>query len=314
MDLTTSTPKENGFAAQSLAMAQIAGAGLLASSLEAGWSSVLVARRRFPREAEEVVTIPTPDHMLGLVSRGTTEFVMQGSRCTKKGVKRTGLVMTTAPGRSYRMSWRTLSAEPYEVVSLFLPQRYFDEAAEEMRRAGAETASSEGCEAAPEDGAVAQVLLSLATAAEQGMPDSYADSAARFLATHLLATQHGSVREAAERSAAASAGEMTDRRLARVVEFLEERHREDVSNEEMARVAGISPFHFARLFKRRMGVTPHRYVQRLRMRTAREMLRGTDLSVLEVASACGYTNGSHFAAAFCAAFGKNPGEFRSSLG
>jgi AraC family transcriptional regulator len=159
------------------------------------------------------------------------------------------------------------------------------------------------------DPIVGQVMQSLGAAARDRMPDSYADSAARYLATHLLSTAH----RWPESTVSRHPGELTDRRLARVMEYLEHHHREDVSNQQMAEVAGISPFHFTRLFKRKVGCTPHRYVLQLRMQSARKMLRGTDLSVLEVAAACGYANPSHFAAAFCNAFGQNPGEFRGSL-
>lgn len=311
MASSTLSPLQPRFHAESLALVGQFGEGLLQNSVDAGWSSVLLLRRRLPREAEGFETRPTPDRLLGLVARGTTEFGVEERGSVRRFVKHTGLVMATEPLQTHRMSWRTLSDEPYEVVSAFVPQVYFDEAAEEFRRAGTATAMSDYCPAAPNDATVAQVLQSLALAAAQGMPDSYADSAARFLATHLLSTAHHWPESMKERSAGR---ELTDRRLARVLEHLEHHHREDVSNQQLAELAGISPFHFTRLFKRKVGCTPHRYVQQLRMHSARKMLRGTDLSVLEVATACGYANPSHFAAAFCAAFGVNPGEFRGSLG
>jgi AraC family transcriptional regulator len=311
MTSSTLSTLQPQFDAASLALAGIAGDGLLQSSMEAGWKSMLVLRRRLPREVESFETQPTPDRLLGLVARGTTEFGVVERGVVRRFVKHTGLVMTTEPLQTHRMSWRTLSDEPYEVVSAFVPQVYFDEAAEEFRRAGTVAASSDYCPAGPNDATVAQVLQSLALAAAQGMPDSYADSAARFLATHLLSTSHRWDVAVTERGVGQ---ELTDRRLARVLEYLEHRHREDVSNQQLAEVAGISPFHFTRLFKRKVGCTPHRYVQQLRMQSARKLLRGTDLSVLDVAAACGYANPSHFAAAFCRVFGQNPGEFRGSLG
>jgi len=293
----------------SLRLARASGTGVLESSLDAGWSSLLVVRRGVPLAKESFETPAVEDFHIGLVVRGVSDFtgVHEGRTYTTR--KEPGHVTLAAPTETYRMSWKSVSGEPGEVLSVFLPAVYFSEAAEEYRRAGTAMARGAVCAMGVGDPIVGQVMQSLRAAAQDGMPDSYADSAARYLATHLLATAH----RWSDATVGRDPGDLTDRRLARVLEYLEHQHREDVSNQQLAEVAGISPFHFARLFKRKVGCTPHQYVQRLRMQSARKMLRGTDLSVLAVASACGYANASHFAAAFCNAFGQNPGEFRVSL-
>lgn len=297
--------------ADSLRLVRMSGSGVLQTSLDAGWRSVLLVRRELPEALESFEMPSTADHHVGLVVRGTSEFSSVHNGRAYRTTKRPGHLTMSAPRQTHRMSWRSLSPERGEVLSVFLPAVYFEEAAEEYRRAGTPVQAEVLCGMGATDGIVAQVMESLSTAAGQGLPDSYADSAARYLATHLLSMAHRWPESTMGRSAG---HELTDRRLARVMEYLEHHHREDVSNQQMAEVAGISPFHFTRLFKRKVGCTPHRYLLQLRMQSARKMLRGTDLSVLEVAAACGYANPSHFAAAFCNAFGQNPGEFRGSLG
>lgn len=303
--------KERRFHESSLRMATAVSAGAVENSLGAGWNSLLLVRRQVPEARESFETPAVNDFHLGLVVRGVSDFTSLRDGRTYTARKQPGHVTLAAPSETYRMSWQSLTGEPGEVLSVFLPATYFAEAAEEYRRAGTAAVKGSVCAMGVRDPIVGQVVQSLWTAAQEGMPDSYADSAARFLATHLLSTAHRWDGTVTERSAGQ---ELTDRRLARVMDYLEHHHRQDVSNQQLAEVAGISPFHFTRLFKRKVGSTPHRYVLQLRMQSARKLLRGTDLSVLEVAAACGYANPSHFAAAFCRAYGQNPGEFRGSLG
>ena len=60
----------------------------------------------------------------------------------------------------------------------------------------------------------------------------------------------------------------------------------------LAQLAGRSPFHFTRVFKRSVGVTPHRYVVRLRLQRAIELVRaGSDLP--EIAASTGFADQSH---------------------
>jgi AraC-like DNA-binding protein len=66
----------------------------------------------------------------------------------------------------------------------------------------------------------------------------------------------------------------------------------------LAAQAGLSKFHFERLFKNAMGVSPSRYHINLRMNLARRLLRETKKSVVDVALEVGYADPSHFAKLF----------------
>ena len=171
------------------------------------------------------------------------------------------------------------------MARLYIPQVYFVEAREEYRRAGErpgigtmDTLSF----AAP---VIHSTLLSLPKAVARGAPDLYAEAAGRFLTTHLLAqAEHWSEHKVLERQSP----ELTDRRLSRVVDFMRQHCADEPTLDQIAREAGISRFHFSRLFKRKMGVTPHRHLVQLRMKRARHLLMGTELPVDEVAVSCGY--------------------------
>jgi AraC family transcriptional regulator len=61
----------------------------------------------------------------------------------------------------------------------------------------------------------------------------------------------------------------------------------------LAKIAGSSPFHFSRVFTRSVGMTPHRYVVRLRLQRAIELIRDGQLGLAEVAARTGFADQSH---------------------
>ncbi|HZI20594.1 MAG TPA: AraC family transcriptional regulator [Pyrinomonadaceae bacterium] len=106
---------------------------------------------------------------------------------------------------------------------------------------------------------------------------------------------------------------LVDRRIRRAVELMQAHLGRDLPLEEIAAAAYLSPFHFARLFKKLTGATPHAYLASLRAARARELLAETDLSVTEVGARVGYFSPSHFARAFRQATGTTPSAFRQAL-
>jgi AraC family transcriptional regulator len=82
--------------------------------------------------------------------------------------------------------------------------------------------------------------------------------------------------------------------------------------EQMAVVARLSAFHFARQFKRATGLPPHQYVIMRRVERAKELLHaGTDLSLAEVAACAGFSDQSQFTHHFKRLVGITPGQFRT---
>ena len=90
---------------------------------------------------------------------------------------------------------------------------------------------------------------------------------------------------------------------------------ESVTLDDLAKAANLSPFHFARTFRKKTGFTPAAYVRAVRMNRARELLRRGDLSIKQVGRAVGYPQPHHFSAVFKQATGFSPREFvRSNQG
>jgi AraC family transcriptional regulator len=106
---------------------------------------------------------------------------------------------------------------------------------------------------------------------------------------------------------------LIDRRVRRAVELMHAQLDRDLSLKEIAAASFLSPFHFARLFKKLTGATPHAYLAAIRTRQAQHLLAETDLSVTEISSRVGYSSASHFTKAFREATGLTPRAFRNAL-
>jgi AraC-like DNA-binding protein len=108
----------------------------------------------------------------------------------------------------------------------------------------------------------------------------------------------------------ASTREELARRVGSGTSFLHANIARPVTVAEAAREACLSPFHFHRLFASFHGITPHRYLTRLRLQRAQALLRGTDRAVAEVALACGFDSVGSFTTLFTRSFGTSPARFR----
>lgn len=106
---------------------------------------------------------------------------------------------------------------------------------------------------------------------------------------------------------------LVDRRVRRAVELMHAQLARELPLEELAASAYLSPFHFARLFKKVTGASPHAYLAALRIERAKSLLATTDKSITEVAQRVGYTTSSHFTKAFRQTVGLAPRAFRNAL-
>src|SRR5262249_21387399 len=88
-------------------------------------------------------------------------------------------------------------------------------------------------------------------------------------------------------------GGLPPRVLRLVLDHIETNLESNISLQELAGAAGLSPSHFARAFKQSQGVTPHRYLMSCRLRQARQLLAGTDLPLSEIAVVTGFADQSH---------------------
>jgi AraC family transcriptional regulator len=217
-----------------------------------------------------------------------------------------GMGYISPPGTRRRLRWNLKNQKSLTAMHLSLSQDTVDSVAGAIpKKYGAR--QNQLPDVPFLDDPVLSNFSSVAVSAIQaGLPDFYAQSAAQWIAAHLLlgpsASSHWHQSLAHE--------QVSDRRIVRVLEYIEAHLDERLSLDVLAEEAAVSKFHFVSVFSKSVGATPHRHVQHLRMEAAAGMLRDTDKSVLEIALTCGFQSPSHFAATFRRHFAQNPSEYR----
>ena len=134
-----------------------------------------------------------------------------------------------------------------------------------------------------------------------------AESLANVLAVHLLRYAL-----APRRPQRGPDGTLPRGRLRAVVEYVEGHLDSGPTLGQMAAVARLSPYHFARQFKKATGLPPHQYVIVRRVERAKQVLQeGDDVPLAEVAAHAGFSDQSQFSRHFKRLIGVTPGQFRT---
>ncbi|WP_095090606.1 GlxA family transcriptional regulator [Mesorhizobium sophorae] len=99
-------------------------------------------------------------------------------------------------------------------------------------------------------------------------------------------------------------------KLIRVIKLMEKHVEDPLPLKKIAQIVSLSRRQIERLFIKHMKTTPMNYYAQVRLKKARQLLETTDMSVIEVAVACGYVSSSHFSKAFKDHFGMLPSHTR----
>jgi AraC family transcriptional regulator len=148
------------------------------------------------------------------------------------------------------------------------------------------------------------VLGELAQAAVEGRSDAGLDELGLWLAARFVETVTGTKRATGE------AGARERRRAVDAAHWLDAHSHEAVDLDGAARQAGLSAFHFLRQFSKVLGVTPHQYLVRSRLRRAARLLADDGRSITDIAFAVGFGDLSNFVRTFHRAAGVSPRTFR----
>lgn len=253
---------------------------------------------RFPGQPELFAAPRLDRHYLSMTFEGATgvERDLGGDRSFAEFAPGQCLIM--AAGRENRWSW----SRPTEEIHFYLCPDYLDAMAQE---AGLPAAGL------MERFAFADATLARLAAAilgEVGRMGAFdrlwLDAAAQLFAAHVL-------RHHCERPVAAPVrGGLSGRQLRRVDAFVADNLDGSLSLDDMAQEAGVSRFHFARMFRQATGETPHRWLTARRIEAAKTLLRATDKPVAAIAADTGFASQSHFGQVFRRATGETPGAWR----
>ena len=131
------------------------------------------------------------------------------------------------------------------------------------------------------------------------------DAACHLLIHHLIKRANGRV--AQRQSVRGGLSPVVQRRIAC---FIDAHLDRPLTLDSLATEAGLSTFHFAKMFRLSFGLPPHQYLAERRVERAKALLAAGERGLAEIALACGYASQSHFTRAFKAAVGLTPGAWR----
>ncbi len=233
-----------------------------------------------------------------------------GDLSERAGELAPGGALLLDPGLAANLTGLTGGAAEY--VTLSISPSYVLDCAVRTRLVSAGTSVRFGAGVVGSDQHLSRLARDMADELMSDAPGQEVVTAALVeqLIVHLL-RHHMNVRRSDELEL--SRVGLVDRRIRRAVELMHAHLNRDLPLEEIAAAAYLSPFHFARLFKKLTGATPHAYLATLRAARAQTLLAETDLSITEVSGRVGYSSSSHFAKAFRQATGLTPRAFRAAI-
>jgi len=153
-----------------------------------------------------------------------------------------------------------------------------------------------------------QLAIAITTALRDGTAGDglYIDTLAQMIAVHLARNHSAQSRPVHASPMQTPSGS----RMRRVIEYIEENLDSDLTLDAMAAEVDISPIYLARVFKAAVGQSPHRYILARRVERAKELLRNTDMHVVDVALASGFSSQSHLSYWFQRYIGVSPAAYR----
>jgi AraC family transcriptional regulator len=270
----------------------------------AEWPSLRVELWRHSPGVQSDLILDSTEVVLLLDGRSGIRRTGDGER--QETVSRPGMIWICPAGVHERDVEMTASIE---CVHLFLPPTLIEQSAladYDLDPAKTQLAYAGGFS----DPMIAQISSAFRGLLDRGAQPTdrlFVDGMQAALAAHLLGSY------SADRwKAPARAPSIDARRLKRVLDYIEARLAEEISLEDLAAVACLSPFHFARQFRDTIGQTPHRYVTERRVEAAKAKLALNHSSLVEIALDTGFGSQANFTRVFGKITGLTPGQFRGS--
>jgi len=278
---------------------------LLCSSAGLGWPTIS-AELRYHGVSETPVIVPQSlELILAVVGNDEGLVIRTGAGQRTEARPSTGVFCLTPAGVDNQI---TINAPVPKALHLYLPTSQFRKLADDFNLPGA-PAHSIRYVAGVQDAVIYQIGLAIVSAMtnETAAGRMFVETASATLAARLLQNYYdGRPRKSLEKN-----DRIDHARLRRAVDYISANLDEEITLAQLAEVAGLSVFHFARTFTRAMGVSPGRYVSRMRLEKAMAEIAAGKLSLAEIAFKAGFSSQSSFTTAFHRMSGLTPGEYRT---
>jgi AraC family transcriptional regulator len=205
--------------------------------------------------------------------------------------------------------WRWRDSRPHETLHIYLEPNFVQKTAESCDLNHDQMAIEP--QIAVRDEQLSHMAMSLLyeLKAENVVGRLYADSVASVLAIQLV-RRYSCLKDVGIRK-----GGMAPHKLRRALEFISEnlQRQHAIALDVVAQEVGMSRYHFSRVFKESMGLSPINYIVRQRIERAKKLLAETDLPIADIALQAGFSGQSHFTTFFRKLVGLTPRSFRRQM-
>jgi AraC family transcriptional regulator len=282
-------------------------AALLASSAPRGWTGIASELRCHP--AGEIQAIQPTQMELTIAMRGNSTAIVgrTGDGLRQETRVEPGVIWLCPIGVGEDNI--SISAPLDEILHIYLPAKRFTQLAD-LFGGKPVSAQSIGYLAGVHDELIRQIGLTLLAEmkSESTAGKMLVETLAITLSAHLAQSYASDCRRVTDLSHQRHT--LGDLRVRRVLDYISTHLETDISIEDLASVACLSPFHFIRMFRNTMGVPPHRYLSRMRLERAKTLLAIGGATLADIAFACRFSSQANFTRAFRCAIGITPGAYR----
>lgn len=288
---------------------ELGGSKLLASSVNRGWGSSITAEVRRHEDLHCTAFVQQVNEVIIALS-GSAKIRRRADGPEQKFLSRPGSACICP--RGVAVKYLHIHSGSLEMLHLYLPQNLFGNL---DSLDGSSVDSGLMYTGGFYDPLVQHIGLAIAEElqAEQSAGRIVLDSLALALSARML--QHYTRQEPSKLSGqffdGKASGALDHARLNRVLEFMYQNLGADITLEELAGVACLSVYHFARAFKLATGSAPVHYFTDLRVARAKALLADPTVTVEDVAFSTGFSSGTNFARAFKKSVGLSPTQYRS---
>lgn len=273
------------------------------SSRNQGWENILVEQFQYP--AGEVRTYYSDEHViyLSLSPRPVGSLTTQGDK-TRTGLYAKGDFCITPAQMPFFARWDSDD----RFLQIRIASGFIQSVARETLDQNPDQLEllPEFRTRDPQLEAIGMILLAELKQENLGSK-LYIESLANILAVHLL-RQYA----AAKPRLTVYEGGLPERQVLQVLEYINEHLDQAIKLSDLAALLGMSQFHFSHLFKQAIGTAPYQYLLQQRVERAKQLLKQTDQSIVDIAFLCGFNSHSHLSKQFRQLTGITPTAYRAN--